>query len=116
MSRQFVNRVISLHYEPETIKFKTTEHADAFFMALGRMAWYQMSSDRPRELEIVSGGIDQNLEITCAYYHPIDISQMSIRPATHRKLEAAFHDMQTGKPFVMGAVPRDEGLRYTFHS
>lgn len=116
-------RIIRVFYNDADVsgeKFASEAHLDAFHQALGRMAAYAMWSDKEEDtLQIVSMGIDRRLEITCAYGERLP--SRILGSYEHNKkfytLEDALSAMRTERQsFVMGAVPRDGGQRYSFHS
>ena len=122
--KEFVERIVRLHYSPDDMKFKDQQHHDEFLKALGHMVWYGMQSDRPRSIELVNIGIDRDLEITAAYFNGWKFKgEESLE--VHRpyyQVEEALKWLRIDRPFVMGAVPRekrypdDPEFHYSFHS
>ena len=119
---QYVNRVVTIGYEPESISFKTDEEYDEFVKALGYIVMYAMRSDRPRDVELVGLNIAKDREMTAAYYDPWQRGEGYENNKPQYKLDEAlsfFH--RDTRPFVMGGIPReprDEGekFHYSFHS
>jgi hypothetical protein len=116
---QYVERVVNISYNAEKIRFETDEQMNTFYLALGYMVAYAMAGDRPRNLELVNLSIDRNLEITCAYFPPWQRGETYTENKIQYDLDNALtplRDGRDGRPFVMGAVPRDGGKTYSFHS
>jgi hypothetical protein len=114
--KTYVKRVITITYAVEDIKFKTDAEINAFHKALGRMVAYGTSSDEPRNIEYVNMSIDRDREITGAYFPPWKRGETYEDNRAQYKLEASFDEFKTGRAFVIGAIPRDGGVRYSFHS
>jgi hypothetical protein len=115
-------RIIRVFYNDDggVPKFASDEHCNTFYHALGRMAAYSMWSDAVEPtLQIVDMSVDKNREITCAYGERMP-SRVPGSYENNKKfytLDDALSAMRSEhRPFVMGAVPRDDGLRYSFHS
>lgn len=90
----YVKRNIEIWYDTDKLKFDTDEKLLAFQAALGRMAFYGMSNDIKDN--IARGGIDRDNEICLTYFRDAEVADKG--------------------GFTIGAVPREDGLRYTFHS
>ena len=114
--KQYVQRIISLTYSPEEIRFQTGAQIDEFYRALGYMAFHGMASDHPRDIEYVSMAIDRDHEITGAYFPPWSRGDGYTENKVQYDLDSAMKAFQGGRAFVIGAVPRDGGTRYSFHS
>lgn len=117
-------RTIRLSYCPDAFTFDSDAKFDAFCMAVGRMCLYQTKTDHPAwSDQYVNLDIDKHLEITGAYYpklppRPVDATYTG---STEQIINSFLdwlrtHSLTIGRPFIMGAVPREEGARYTFHS
>lgn len=90
----YIKRTVEVWYDTDQIRFDSDEKLLAFQQALGRMVMYGMPNDEKDSL--ARGGIDRDKEVCLTYFR-----------------DAA--DTTKGG-FTMGAVPRDDGLRYSFHS
>ena len=114
--KTYVERIVKIGYAVEDTKFETDEELNAFYTALGRMVAYAMASDQPRDIELVTMNIDKRHEITGAYFKQWKRGETYDENRPMYKLDEALDEFRKGQPFVMGAVPRDEGVRYGFHS
>ncbi len=114
--KQYVDRIMRMSFSPEDIKFETDEQINAFHMALGRMVAYAMASDYERDIEVVSITIDKSHEITAAYWPGWSRGETYEQNAPQYALEESLRPFKMNTAFTMGAVPRDEGVRYSFHS
>lgn len=112
----FVNRMISFWYDPEQVRFETDEQLEAFQKALGRMVMFGMTSDKPRDIEWVDLGLNREHEITGAYYPSWMRGEGYKANEPQYQLDNTAAAFLKGTPFVMGGVPRDGGIRYSFHS
>ena len=115
--KTYVQRVVSISYAVEEIQFKTDEEFNAFHAALGRMVAHGIASDRPRDIEFVNLAINHDLEITGVYFPAWSRGETYSENKVQYDLDNAFNTLRDGgQPFVMGGIPRDGGVRYTFHS
>jgi hypothetical protein len=113
----FVQRIISLHYDPSDFKWDSDEKLEAFQKALGRMVMFGMANDQARDVELVSIGVDRRLEMTGAYYPTWARGDSYQANTPQYAMDAAIATFtELGRPFVMGGVPREDGTRYSFHS
>ncbi len=114
--KTYVERVVKVSFSPDEMRFQTDAELDAFHMALGRMLAYGMASDAERSLDVVVMGIDKSHEITAAYWPGWSRGEGYTHNQPQYDLDNSLRAFQMSRPFVMGAVPRDGGINYSYHS
>ncbi len=130
--KRYQNRLINLSYDPDALQtFPSNTHSEAFIKALGYAVLYQLSNSHPDgAAQLVNLSIDKEREITAVYW-PFALKPEADATGYSRYTGStnyiidnavkALRELSTQQnpgrsPFVMGGVPRDGGITYSFHS
>ena len=120
----YTDLTVRISYDSANMTFDSDAKIQAFHAALGRMVAYQMACPCRGERLVtlsIQGEHDGTKEIVGCYYPSIPARNFdSLYRGTPEQIitdaVGALRVASGGRPFVLGAVPQDDGTRYGFHS
>ena len=113
-----MQRLVKLHFDPQALRFDSPAQYGAFLQAIGRLVVGMADPEAPSDVtQFVSVFVDRRQREAVACYHapiPRTGSYETDRPVI--EADAALAALRAPNPFVLGAVPDQAGLRYSFNS
>ena len=113
-------KVIKLYFDPESIKFDSSQDVDGFHKALGRMCMFGFSYGAgSQDVQAIGTHIDKDKKIT-GRFHPVAPRTGSLTEnGRFYALNDAFESFKQPRPLVVEAIPSkdDKGnSTWSFHS